>query len=426
MRPLRTVCVLVPQLAVQIALERRPDLAGRPLVVGGYPPGGPYASSGNRRRDFNERRSVIGASPEALASGISPGLPLREAAGLCPDATFLPLALDTSLTSEVFASLLGVMESFSPAVETSSIGTFYLDIAGVGLRTLGRGGPSDRGEAALLAALLQEIQNQTGLQARIGAGTGTFVARVAATLTAPDAPCSIPSGEERERLAPVPINLLPCTREMRRRFYLYGLRTLGELAALPAGPVQAQFGSEGLRLWRLAGGLDEQRVIAAPRLQTPLERLELAAPTADVEVLLHAIRLLLRALFRRPEIGTRLARRLALCVSLEDGTAWEKMLTFREATADPDRALFSVQARLEGLALPAAAVAVVCTLHDLCGERGRQESLFSANAHRLAQLDEAIRHLRARLGRPAVLRVVEVEPWSRIPERRMALTEYVP
>jgi DNA polymerase-4/protein ImuB len=406
MRPLRTACVLVPQLAVQVALERRPDLAGRPVIVGGYP---------------HQRRTVIGASGEALASGVSPGMPLRQAESLCPDATFLPL--DTSLTSEVFASLLRVMESFSPAVEVESAGTIFIDVAGVDLRTLGRG--EAPGEAALLQALLQEIRSQTGLHAAIGAGTGKFVARVAASLAAMGEHCSIPPGEEGAALALISINLLPCSRDMRRRLHLYGLHTLGDLAALSAGPVQAQFATEGLRMWRLAGGLDEERVVAASQAQAPSERLELSSPTADCEALVHVVMLLLQRLFRRSEIGTRFARRLALSITLEDGSAWERTITFHEPTADPARALFAVRVRMDGLALPAAAIAVTCTIHDFCGERGRQEAFFSSRG-RLVQLDEAIRHLRVRLGKPPVLRVVEVEPWSRIPERRTALTEYVP
>jgi nucleotidyltransferase/DNA polymerase involved in DNA repair len=407
MPPSRIACLLVPQLAVQVALRQRPDLAGRPVVVGGYP---------------HERRNVLGASPEALADGVSPGMPLRQAAGLSPDAVFLPL--DASLTGEAFSSLLDVMATFSPAIEPEPPGAAYLDISGLSLALLGLG--DEPGEEPLLRALRARILDATGLRARLGAGTGKFVARVAAQLSPPAAPRSVPAGGEQAALAAVPVAVLPCAEETQRRLGRLGLRTLGELAALPFGPVQAQFGAEGARIWRLARGEDPDPLVPVERPAVPTERLEFPTPTADAGALVYAAGQLLRQLLRRPEVGNRLARRLTVRITLEEGSVWERTITFRDATADPATALFAVRTRLESLQLPAAAVAVTCTLHDLCGERGLQTGLFSARSRRLAQLDEAIRHLRARLGAPSVLRVVELEPWSRIPERRAGLVEYLP
>ncbi|HZQ37880.1 MAG TPA: hypothetical protein VFD32_18265, partial [Dehalococcoidia bacterium] len=150
------------------------------------------------------------------------------------------------------------------------------------------------------------------------------------------------------------------------------------------------------------------------------------APSADQATLMRAIALVLRRLFRRPEIGTRVARRLTVQIALEDGTAWQRTFTFHRPVADDGAALTAVRGRLAGLTLTAAAVATACTLHDLCGERGQQASLATARTHRLAQLEEALHHLRTRFDRAPVLRVVAIEPRSRIPERRLALTEYLP
>ena len=80
--------------------------------------------------------------------------------------------------------------------------------------------------------------------------------------------------------------------------------------------------------------------------------------------------------------------------------------------------------KLEAAALPGPVLRLQLTLAEFCGERGRQEGLFAQKGRRLAQLEEAIRQLRTRYGRSPVLRLVPVEPWSRIPERRLALATY--
>ncbi|HLZ71619.1 MAG TPA: hypothetical protein VKV26_17085 [Dehalococcoidia bacterium] len=300
--------MLVPDLPVQLVLRQRPDLAGRPVVVGGYP---------------HERKAVADASPEAAASGISPGMALRQAAGLCPAATFLPL--DASLVSEAFAFLLHVMESFSPAVEAEPPDAFYLDLSGLNaareqalLETVlavlragssparaltsnpspnaGRGGSSD----APFTAHGQGVCHAPSIPyslfpipfptARAAGAAGRFTARVAAELAGAGEVRRVPPGAERELLAPVPVTHLPCSAEMQRRLRLFGLRTLGEFAALPFGPVQAQFGREGALMWRLARGEDERPPLPR-RLPRHLAReRHFDPPVISTETLLRVVK----------------------------------------------------------------------------------------------------------------------------------------
>lgn len=396
---MRVACVIVPHIALQLVCRERPNLAQQPIII----------------PDPQNPRRVFDLSPAAHRCGVSPGLPVRTAVGLCPTAAIV--ACDAPLLSGAFASLADVMASVSPVVESLPPDTFYLDI------TRGHGASA---ELELLRTLLLAIGERTGLRTRGGSGAGRFTARIAAMLAEDGAVRVIAPGDEGATLAPLPVVLLPCSAEVERRLQLYGLRTLGDVAALPAGPLQAQFGPEGLTLWRLAAGFDTEPPRATPPPPVLTERVELPAPSADQATLMRAVALVLRRLFRRSEIGTRVARRLTVQVALEDGTAWQRTFTFHRPVADDSAALTAVRARLEGLTLTAAAVATACTLHDLCGERGEQATLTTARTHRLAQLEEALRHLRTRFDRAPVLRVVAVEPRSRIPERRLALTEYLP
>jgi hypothetical protein len=87
--------------------------------------------------------------------------------------------------------------------------------------------------------------------------------------------------------------------------------------------------------------------------------------------------------------------------------------------------LFLLRHKLDGAAVPGPVQRLQITLAEFCGERGRQEGFFAQKGRRVAQLEEAIRQLRARYGgRSPVLRLVPMEPWSRIPERRLALAAY--
>ena len=126
------------------------------------------------------------------------------------------------------------------------------------------------------------------------------------------------------------------------------------------------------------------------------------------------------------QIRGRFAKVAFLEGSAENGSAWSKRVGFHEPVGDRDRAMFILKSRLENLALPGPLETLSLTLSGITGESGRQESLFPEVRHQ-ARLDDAIRQLRARLGhRPPIFRVREVEPWSRIPERRRTLVAYDP
>jgi DNA polymerase-4/protein ImuB len=125
-------------------------------------------------------------------------------------------------------------------------------------------------------------------------------------------------------------------------------------------------------------------------------------------------------------MARRSARRIALSARLSDGHVWERGVTLREPTADRDRLLLALGTKLEGCALPNPVEEISLELSGLCAESGRQQGMFAAKGRRTNQLEDAIRQLKSRYGISPVSRVVEVEPWSRIPERRRALIDYDP
>ena len=405
---MRAACVFIPHFPIAVELLDRPDLRGRLLVIGGAP---------------EQRKAVLDCSPEAEAQGARPGMPLRQALGLCPKAAFLES--DLARYQDAFEAVLHALEGISPLVEATDLGRAYVGAEGLeGLYW---------DEMALGEALVQAVRLADG-QARstgsllpsAGLGEGKFAAWAAAVTSAPGEVCLVPAGREAAFLAPLDVFLLPCSLDTMRRLGLFGLHTIGDVASVPLGAIQAQFGPDGRRLWELAHGLDWEPLRPRQHEESVSERLAFSEPAVSTEALSVAGRQLLGRLFRQPALRHRAVRQMRLRAALSDGRSWERTVTFREATADRDQILYVLRCTLEA-ALPSRPVEEMeVTLSGLTEETGKQEGLFAAKGHRRAQLEEALRQLKTRFGQSPVYHIVEVEPWSRIPERRLALIDYDP
>ncbi len=429
---MRIACILIPHFPVAVERQRDPSLCGRPLVIGETP---------------DQRKAVLDCSPEAEARGVRVGMPLRAALALCRNALFLPP--HPSRYSDVFDSLLAALETFSPEVEPGALGRAYLNADGLSRHY--------EGELDLGERIIRSLRETTGLVAAVGVAEGKFVAWTAAITSQPGQVCTVPEGNEAEFLRPLDVALLAhfdtpsqirladfqiregtkkqlisigqssvpaASADTLRRLDLYGLRTLGDLAALAPGPLQAQFGNEGKRLYDLARGIDREPLRPLHHEELLSETLRFPSAAVSIEALVVACRRLLVRLHWR--LRGRAARRLRLRAALWGGRSWEKALTFHEAVVDWERMLFIVKSVLSNAAPNGPVEELTIELSGITEERGRQATLFAEKAGLKRQLGETARQLRARWGRPLISRVVEVEPWSRLPERRHALIDYEP
>lgn len=399
---MKVACLIVPHFLV--ALARRDDsrLARRPVVIGGSP---------------HEHGSVRACSPEAAAAGVVPGMALRRALALCPNAAFLPYR-ESDAEAEA-NRLAALVEGRSPAVETIEPGHLHIDVDGLPRLT-------GQDDTPFLTDLALSVQTATGLPVRLGGAATVFVAHAAACCAPEGSALVVPPGDERTFLAPLPVEVLPVPAPMHQRLRLFGLTSLGDLARLPFSAMQAQFGRDGARAWRLAHGHDDEPIVPRRDEVRVVEELELPAPAVTWEPLVAATRdLLQRALNRREAQGHSL-RRLDWELGLESGDIVARRLVFREPTADLGRMLFAARVKIERLQLPAPGAWVRVTLSGLCSEYGHQAMLWQDGPRRRRELEDAIAQLTARAGRPQVYRIVEVQPWSRIPERQLALIAFDP
>ncbi|HEX5451758.1 MAG TPA: DNA polymerase IV [Candidatus Limnocylindrales bacterium] len=215
----------------------RPELRGRPVVVGG---GGP-----------SDRGVVAAASYEARAFGIHSAMPLRTAAALCPAAIFVPV--DGQAYGAASRQVMAILRTFTPRVEQVSIDEAFLDVAG-SERLFGSAESIGR---AIRAAILAQV----GLTASVGVASTKLVAKIASDLRKPDALVVVPVSEEAAFLAPLPIERLwGVGRQTRTVLADYGVRTIGDLARLPEDVLVRRLGRHGAELIGRARGIDASPV----------------------------------------------------------------------------------------------------------------------------------------------------------------------
>jgi DNA polymerase-4 len=213
-----------------------PSLRGRPVIVGG------------RKGD---RGVVSAASYEARRFGVHSAMPLRTAARLCPDGVFVPGHFERyrALSEQVMA----IFASYTPLVEPISLDEAFLDVT-ASAAAFGDGETIGR-------ALKARVLDEAGLVVSVGVATNKLVAKVASDLRKPDALVVVPPGEEADFLAPLPIRRLwGVGPQAQRALAEYGVTTIGQLAALPAGTLQRRFGRHGDDLSARARGVDRSGV----------------------------------------------------------------------------------------------------------------------------------------------------------------------
>jgi protein ImuB len=229
----------------------------------------------------------------------------------------------------------------------------------------------------------------------------------------------LPVGELRGRLSGSETEEATCLDALER----LGVGTLGELAALPAAAVADRFGELGLRALRLARGADAP---LRPRRRPEELETRLGLPeAASGQQLEHALGLLVERLLAHPARRGRTIRKLRIEAKLAAGGGWRCEAVMRSASTDSGRLLTVLSPRLAELPGPASWLGLRAL--DLGPEAGEQPTLGRAAAEqRRERLSEAVKQVRSAAGRDAVLRVLEVDPGSRVPERRAILTPFGP
>jgi protein ImuB len=386
-------CLLIPGFELRAALRERPALALRPAGLG---PGA------------GEEPLLGPVTAAAEAAGVQPGMRLGEALSLCPDLALVEQ--DPATAEHEWEQLLKRLEDSGFAVESAAVGCVYFETRGIERLYGGLESALKRALAAVGAAW----------DARIGAAERRFAALAAAHVARSGQVLIVSDRQTHDFLAPLPLTLLPVDSERREELEELGVRKIGQLAGLPGAAVAERLGPDGRRAWSLARGEQRGKVRARKVANDLAETLEFPEAVANELTLRRALGALLDRLLARPERGDRAVRKLALSAKLVGGGSWRRTITLRDATADRSRLRVALGSKLAEL--PAPATRLGLELVELAQTVGRQLELVQPEGLELrAHLSEGLKQVRAGAGSGAVCSVVEVAPWSRVPEQRALL-----
>jgi nucleotidyltransferase/DNA polymerase involved in DNA repair len=406
-------CVAIPYFAAAVEQRDDDDLSEKPLVIGGPP---------------WENRPLFAYSRPAAQRGVRPGMSLRRAHFVSPQAHFLPAA--EQRYAQTATGMGELLRDFSDRIEPEPIwepaqrllqqtaggrllpARYYLDLDGLPLREA----------LPLLRHLGRTLRRETQLAAAVGVASDRFTAQVAASLARPGHLLPVAAGGESLFLADRPVSFLPLPRAARRRLRLLGVRTLGQLAGLPDSALPLHFGPQAAAAMGLA--------LASFGDDTPA-----AIPALDATSELQAARGLPGGVADRLQLETALltlaeelaadllaAGRAAAAVELR----WES-----EAGAGEERQLLRrpVQSgeKLQGVALDLLARAACdgpvtrlsLRLSRLQPAEAQQLSLFQLAAERGRQ---ALTSLANKYGAGCFYQPLVDHPHHPLPERRFQLT----
>ena len=431
------ICVLYPRFELLAALGDRRALLSEPAALA------PEAG----------REQVVGeVSAPAEAFGVVRGMRLGEAMSRCPALRLVPP--DPEGVRSLWNAVLDRLEGIGAELESDHAGAAFFmagglegihggDLAGVlaaARRALGAGarfGAAPSRFAAHAAALQARARRRGGGRASARGPLNAVVAEPAANATAFNAVVARPAANStpfnavvieppnaRNFLAPLPVGLLRTRPELRALpevLERLGIRTLGELAALPSRAVAERFGHPGLLALDLSRGRDTP--LEPRRPSEPLvERLDLPE-AASGQQLERALELLIARVLARRERRGRSLRALAVSARFVAGGTWRTAVTLRHASADPARIRLALAQKLVELPAPSESLALeVEAFGPPAQDQGRL--LDEAESVRRSRLGEAVRQARQAAGADAALRVLDVDPDSRIPERRAVLAPF--
>jgi protein ImuB len=413
------VCVLIPRFALTTAAGDRGELLQGPVALAPVPGGA---------------QQVGEVSPAAEAFGIHPGMRLGEALARCPELALLPP--DPAGVAELWERLLVRLESVGAAVEPERPGLACFNARG--LLALHGG----------IEGLLGATRTALRVPARFGVAPSRFAAVAAATRARVRRPEIVAAGHPgragrpgraadreatraadrelaRSYLAPMPVALLrarPALAGLPEALERLGIKTLGELAALPAPVLADRFGALGLTAHELACGGDSA-LTPRPASEFLSESLDLPEAASGIQLERSLGLLIDRLLARRERRGRTLRAVVISAVLVERGGTWREQMVFREALADPVRMRLALTPRL--MRMPAPAQRLRLAVERFGPPAADQRALLEDPvAARTARLREAIGQARVAAGPDAALRVLEIDPESRLPERRAVLAPF--
>jgi len=363
---------------VSVEQALAPELRCKPVVVGGRP----------------DRRGVVAsASYEARVFGIRAGMPLAQAYRLCPQAIFLqgsfPAYRDAS------EKFMAILADFSPSLEPAGLDEAYLDITGCDLF----GTPYQ-----LASSIKKRVKKELKLVASIGIASCKVVAKIASDSGKPDGLVEVTVGKEKDFLAPLPVANLPGVgKKTEQSLKTMGIKTIGQLAAVPVEVIKNRLGSYGFVIHHYANGIDNREVETPGQAKSISRETTFAEDNSDKVFLQSVLRYLCERVGAQLRMETKHARTITLKLRYSDFETITRRVSSKEAI-DADELIFTgatklLEQALSGNRKPVRLIGV--GVSNLVGY-GKQLNLIDSRPQRLGSLDKAIDRIRDKYGFTAI------------------------
>jgi DNA polymerase-4 len=298
-----------------VEVRRRPELRGRPVVVGGVGPRGVVSS----------------ASYEARRYGVRSAMPAMRARALCPQAVFLPP--DFSAYSAASQAVMRIFHDVTPLVEPLSLDEAFLDVAGA-QRLLGR-------PALIARDIRARVAEEQRLTCSVGVAPSKFVAKLGSTRAKPDGTIVVPAGQVLDFLHPLPVDALWGVGERAAEtLHRLGLGTVGELARAPVGMLRGALGeASAAHLHELSWGRDPRRVVSEHVDKSIGAEMTYDTDVADPVVIRRSLLALADKVGARLRGSGQVGRTIAIKVRLADFRTVNRSRTM-STTTDVAREIF--------------------------------------------------------------------------------------
>ena len=366
--------------AFYAAIEQRdrPELRGRPGIVGGTPEG---------------RGVVSAASYEARRFGVHSGLPAARAVRLCPQGVFLPV--DMRKYHAVSEQVMAILARHSDRIEQISVDEAFLEVTDRA--------PDYRAAEKLARRIKQEIREELQLTASVGVGPNKFLAKLGSDLRKPDGLVVIRPQEAESFLAPLPVGKLwGVGPKTEKRLQQLGLRTIGEVAQQPIARLRSLLGAWGDVVYELSRGLDERPVEPAREMKSVSAETTFARDLYDEAQMRRALTTSSKDVARRLQREGVRGKTIAIKVRFKDFRTLTRQTTLPEATDRAETIRQASHKLLAELDRGGQGVRLLGVRATGLESGAKQLSLFAPEVQRRAQLEESVRYLRERFGEGAV------------------------
>jgi len=375
-----------------VELLDRPDLRGRPVIVGGGP-----------------RGVVLSATYEARHAGVHSAMPLGLARRACPQAVVLPAHHEKYRA--VSRGVMQIFRDITPFVEPLSVDEAFLDVAGT-VRRLG--------SPVVIGALIrQRVVEAHGITCSVGVASTKFVAKLASTTSKPDGLLVVPRDAVIDFLHPLPVGALwGVGGKTEKVLQGLGLRTVGDLAHTPVRSLQSALGTAvGAHLFALAWGRDDRAVSPGESERSIGAEHTFDRDVADPDVVRGELLRLSDRVAARARGAGRLSRTVAVKIRLADFTTVNRSRTLLEPT-DVARDIYAAAVELyEGLGLTRARIRLAgVRLEGLVdAEDHAHQLVLDAPEHGWREAEQAVDRAVARFGPGVVRKARLVDPGATDP-----------